>query len=264
MTDPHVCDAVQVLLSDLATGAATGEDRARAVEHLAECAACRREVAELARAADTLLLLAPRVEPPAGFEARVIGGLEAHPPAAHQPRHWASLGRRVSGWFTRRSTREPAATASRPRPSRRLRLAAGAVALAVAAFAGGAAAAERRTADDRRLAEHYRQTLEVANGRYLSASPLIAADGSRAGSLFLYQGNPSWLLVSVTAAPADGAYRMTILDRAGDLHYAGTCRIVGRTGTAGYRLPVPASNVAEVQLHAPTPTVAQLTARPGR
>lgn len=264
MSDPHACDAAQVLLADLATGAATGQDRARAVEHLADCAACRREVAELARAADTLLLLAPRVEPPAGFETRVIATLEAHPPAAERSWHRASLSRRVRGWLTRTSTREPGPTARRPRPSRRFRLAAGAVAMAVAAFAGGAAVTERRTADDRRLAEHYRQTLAVADGRYLSAIPLTAGDGTRAGSVFLYQGNPSWLLVSVTTAPADGAYRMTILDRAGSLHYAGTCRIVDRTGTAGYRLPVPVSNVAEVQLHAPTPAVAQLTARTGR
>jgi len=259
MTDPLACDDVRALLADLATGAATGHDRARAVEHLADCAACRREVAELSRAADTLLLLAPRVEPPAGFEARVIAALEGHPSPAGQSGHRASLGRRAGRWFTRRPTHEQARTANRPR----LRLAAGAVAVAVAAFAGGATVVDRRTADDRELAEHYRQTLAVANGRYLSASPLTAPDGTRAGSVFLYQGNPSWLLVSVTAAPADGAYRMTILDRAGSLHPAGTCRIAGRTGTAGYRLPVPVSNVAEVRLHAPTPAVAQLTARPG-
>jgi hypothetical protein len=48
---------------------------------VAGCAACRAELDELAGMADTLLLLGPEAEPPAGFESRVLDRLAAVRPA---------------------------------------------------------------------------------------------------------------------------------------------------------------------------------------
>jgi hypothetical protein len=45
-----------------------GADRARALAHVASCAACRRYLDELSRTADALLLEGPEAEPPVGFE----------------------------------------------------------------------------------------------------------------------------------------------------------------------------------------------------
>lgn len=77
MTSPLTCSEVRALAGELATGTGGGEERAAAAEHLAGCSACSRVVSDLASAADALLLLAPREEPPPGFEAAVMARLES-------------------------------------------------------------------------------------------------------------------------------------------------------------------------------------------
>ena len=66
------CSDLRSLAPDLALDELTGVDRAAALEHVATCADCRSFVAELAIVADSLLLLAPEAEPPAGFETEVL------------------------------------------------------------------------------------------------------------------------------------------------------------------------------------------------
>lgn len=66
------CADVEALAAELALGTVAGAERARALDHLAGCPACRELVDQLARAADNLLLLAPVVEPPPGFESKVL------------------------------------------------------------------------------------------------------------------------------------------------------------------------------------------------
>ena len=69
--DPR-CEETRALAPELALGVADGEERGRALEHLAGCADCRAEVERLSNVADELLLLAPRREAPPGFESRVL------------------------------------------------------------------------------------------------------------------------------------------------------------------------------------------------
>ena len=64
MNEP--CGTVRPLLPEIAAAAATGQDRARALAHVAACESCRRELAALSEAADALLLLAPATEPRPG------------------------------------------------------------------------------------------------------------------------------------------------------------------------------------------------------
>ncbi|MBV8295852.1 MAG: zf-HC2 domain-containing protein, partial [Acidimicrobiia bacterium] len=71
------CDGVRELAPELALGNLPGHERADVLRHLEHCADCQRLVEELADAADALLLLAPEVEPPMGFEARVLAGFDA-------------------------------------------------------------------------------------------------------------------------------------------------------------------------------------------
>ncbi|MEV0719184.1 hypothetical protein, partial [Asanoa sp. NPDC050611] len=66
------CATVRPALAELAIGALGGDERAEALRHVASCAACARELERLAGVADGLLLLAPPVEPPAGFESAVL------------------------------------------------------------------------------------------------------------------------------------------------------------------------------------------------
>nr|MDQ3641745.1 hypothetical protein [Actinomycetota bacterium] len=66
------CAQLEDVAAELALGTVAGAERAAALDHLAGCASCRNLVDQLARAADSLLLLAPEAEPPPGFESRVL------------------------------------------------------------------------------------------------------------------------------------------------------------------------------------------------
>lgn len=66
------CAEAEALAPELALGTIDGAERAAALSHLAGCAKCRELVDQLAGVADGLLLLAPRTEPPPGFETRVL------------------------------------------------------------------------------------------------------------------------------------------------------------------------------------------------
>src|SRR5262245_62343747 len=74
MTDPR-CEETRELAAELALGIVEGEERGRALEHLADCNECRRRVDELAEVADELLMLAPEREVPVGFESRALAPL---------------------------------------------------------------------------------------------------------------------------------------------------------------------------------------------
>jgi hypothetical protein len=66
------CTELEALAAELALGTVAGAERAGALDHLAGCAACRSLVEELAGVADRMLLLAPVIEPPPGFESKVL------------------------------------------------------------------------------------------------------------------------------------------------------------------------------------------------
>jgi hypothetical protein len=219
MTSPHDCTATRSLLAELATGAASGHERAWALGQVSGCPACRAELDELAKVADGLLMLVPPTEPPPGFESAVLERL---------------------GMAGSRRVR---------RYSRRMMLAAGGVAAAVLLVSGGSATVVYRQGEtDRALADQYRQTLSIANGRYLKAARLTSSAGEQSGTVFLYQGSPSWLLVSISSAPTDGRYEIRVRDRGGALRSIGACQVKDRSGTTGYRLDIPVAHVAEIQL----------------
>lgn len=77
----EACARVQELAPELALGLLSGEERARVLDHLVTCEACRSTAEQLAAAADALLLAAPEVEPPAGFESRTLARLGPSRPA---------------------------------------------------------------------------------------------------------------------------------------------------------------------------------------
>ena len=84
---PWSCGDVREAAAELAIDDLTGSERGAAIAHLATCADCRGMVADLSVAADSVLLVAPPVEPPAGFESRVLSRLS---PAsnANRTRRW--------------------------------------------------------------------------------------------------------------------------------------------------------------------------------
>ena len=80
------CAELEELAAELALGTVAGAERAGALDHLAGCASCRELVDQLARVADNMLLLAPVIEPPPGFESKVLGRIGVAPVQELRPR----------------------------------------------------------------------------------------------------------------------------------------------------------------------------------
>jgi hypothetical protein len=153
------CQETREMAAELALGIVEGEERGRALQHLAECPDCRAEVEKFSEVADGLLLLAPQREAPVGFESRVLGELL------------------------------PA-----PKPKRRRRFAL--VLAPVAAAAAAVAITLAVVSNDLQLASHYRGTLKEANGTEFEAYSLNSGN-SPSGTVFSYEGSPSWVEIAV-------------------------------------------------------------------
>jgi hypothetical protein len=74
------CAGLMDVAPELAAGNLCGEDRAAAIAHLATCPSCQHEVNALATVTDRLLLMSPAIEPPVGFEQRVLAALDSAAP----------------------------------------------------------------------------------------------------------------------------------------------------------------------------------------
>jgi hypothetical protein len=164
--DPR-CEGTREIAAELALGIVEGEERGRALQHLADCPDCRAEVEKFSDVADELLLLAPHREAPVGFESRVLGELLPAP----QPKRRRRL----------RLVLAPAATA----------VAAAAIVLAI-------------VAPDLRLASHYRHTLDQANGKEFESYALRGPGDSHVGTVFSYEGSPSWVHIDVDPGHRSG------------------------------------------------------------
>jgi putative zinc finger protein len=181
MSDRLSCEEARALAPELSLGSATGEERARLLHHLASCPDCRRLVSELSAVADELLLLAPAHEPPAGFESRVLA--------------------RVSERQTR---------------SGRLRRLIGFAAVALLAAGAGGGGVFWAVRSDREIASRYRQVLAVANGEYFSAALLHDVHGAKRGLLVGYQGDTSWLFMTIHGPLDPRTYRAELITREGE------------------------------------------------
>ncbi len=207
------CERLRGLAAELALGIADGEDRAWALDHLAGCPSCRARVERLAAVADELPLLAAAVEPPPGFEARAA---EAMRPTRAPVRHTRRIALTLAAAFGAAA------------------LAAGVVWLALA--------------DDRELADSYRETLAVANGEYFTASALELPGGERAGYVYGYQGRTSWVLAVIYDGVDAGRYRLAGVTAGGERLPVGELEVAGGRGSAGSAIPVDYDELAELRL----------------
>lgn len=182
------CAELRDALTEVALGVADGTTRGVVMAHLATCETCRDELSSLADAADELLLLVPERDPSADFEGRVLAQLT---PAARPAARPAAVRRH------------------------RARRAALAAALGVGLLSVGGTGVWLATAPDRELAASYRSTLDTANGRYLAAADLTTATASGSpaqsvGTVFLYEGEPTWAYVVVRDAGAAASYDVVV------------------------------------------------------
>ncbi|HEY3036801.1 MAG TPA: hypothetical protein VGJ54_19355, partial [Streptosporangiaceae bacterium] len=201
-----------------------GEERDAALRHLGGCPACRQLVSQLSSVGDELLLLAPEREPPLGFESRVLTAITEPP----QPRGLRAL---------------PRGLRALPRGRRWLAVAAAAV-LAAAIGAGSVFVA---TAGDRQLAQGYRAVLSEGQGSTFAAAPLQGSQG-RVGTVFGYQGQPSWMVVTVQPWAADqGQLQVQALTRDGRYLALGKAVLGGGNRAWGGQIPVDLSAVHELR-----------------
>ena len=66
------CERYADELAELALGTMTGRERAHILAHVESCPGCQAEMEQLSLAADSLLEVVPGVEPPLGFEVRLM------------------------------------------------------------------------------------------------------------------------------------------------------------------------------------------------
>lgn len=227
MVDPTRCGEVADALAEVATGAASGPDRARVLAHLSDCPDCRHELDELTRVADEVLLVAPEHDPPAGFEGAVLARIAAL--SAQEP-----------------GGRGPGSVVTPLRPRRWRRALPYAAAAAVAALAG-AGVVWQATSDDRDVAASYRDTLEVANGRYFHAAPIVDDGGEQVGHVFLYQGEPSWVFTVLDDTVEPGTYDVSVVTEDGTQPLA-ECDVDRTGGGAGATVDADIYQIERVDL----------------
>jgi hypothetical protein len=101
--------------------------------------------------------------------------------------------------------------------------------------------------DDHVTADRYRSTLEQANGKSFQAAPLRDATGAEAGVAFGYQGNPSWMLVTVDPGHRDEVASAELVTR--DRRTIRLPRFeLGDDGSWGGAIPVNLYEVSAIRL----------------
>ncbi|MGO9965351.1 MAG: hypothetical protein ACLPUG_18250 [Acidimicrobiales bacterium] len=152
-------------IAELALGISTGRQRARALAHVEACPRCHAEMEQLSLAADSLLEVVPGIEPPLGFEVRLMERLGP----GRAPRH--SVHRRWIAW--------------------RSSLALASVAMLVALGAGVGAGWLVRGGP-----QPSRSSFGTAPGGRAETASLMAA-GRSIGNVTVYSGRSTWLFMSL-------------------------------------------------------------------
>jgi hypothetical protein len=103
------------------------------------------------------------------------------------------------------------------------------------------------TAGDRRLAASYQAVLSQGRGAYFLAAPLQGTRG-RAGTVFGYQGQPSWVVVTLQLSiQEEGRFQVQAVTRDGRYLSLDDAVLGGAKGTWGGQLPVDLSAVHELR-----------------
>ncbi len=203
------CDEFGGVADELALGILTGRERARALAHLDHCDSCRDHVGRLTSTAEQLLALLPASEPPPGFETRVMEriGLAVpapEPAAGSRPGHRRPRGR-------------PGVMSTR-----RMLAAAAVVTAIVAGGLGG-------------WSLHGAST-QVA-GAPLSHAAFVSASHQTTGKIFVYDGHPGWVYMSVNTGSATGNVICQVVGRDGRVTTVGAFWMDNGYGSWGSAVP---------------------------
>lgn len=203
------CATMRELAPEMALDVLSGYERATAQAHLNECAGCRAYVGSLTHISDRLLTLVPGVEPPVGFEDRVMSRIGLTPPRSRQqsPRRWL-----------------PIAVAA----------AVAALVFGIGGWVIGGIAMSR--------------TGVVAAEAEFRFAALHTTDNRQIGQVFTYQGDPPWVYMSVATQPTVSSVACQLVRRDGSTIPVGTFALSGGKGSWGAELKVDPSNVVGARL----------------
>jgi hypothetical protein len=164
------CTQLADAAPELALGILPGDERAEAVAHLDGCGHCQQLVGTYTVLTDRLLLLAPRVEPPPGFESQVVAMMTAD--------HGASAQSRL---------RAPHPTARRRVPGAVLAVAACIIAVLLALVVVG-----------------------PSSGPSVAAADMRTTQGNLVGRIFVHDGPPAQVFMNLPGWSTDvGPYAHT-------------------------------------------------------
>jgi hypothetical protein len=163
--DPPDCGRYADGLAELALGILMGRERALILAHVEGCSNCDAEVEQLSLAADSLLEMAPDIEPPLGFEVRLMERFGARPAAYRR-------GRRQ--WRLRQSS----------------------LVLASLVIFGAVGAGAGWLAWGGRPQTVVRSAFGTAPGGQIETESLVAG-GRTLGEVVVYSGRTSWLFMSL-------------------------------------------------------------------
>lgn len=216
------CPEFSDVAAELALGVLTGRERAAAIAHLDQCDACRENVRQLTMTGEGLLELLPTREPPAGFESRVMERIGLATPAP-APAPVSSPGRvgRLFHRGQRRGHQAPASATRQPRQVGWTRRSLAAAAVAVAVVAGGLGGWGLAVG-----------TSAPASSTLASAT-LTSASHQTVGKVFLYQGSPRWLYMSVDLPSGDGTVLCQVVGQNGQVTTVGSFRLADGHGYWG-------------------------------
>lgn len=227
---PRTCHEVTPLLPELSLGVLGGRGREQVLRHLSGCPVCSLELEQLSTVADGLLTLAPRCEPPAGFDLELSRRLRAeeqrHDPAAppggrrRHRHHQSVVARRL---FRSRSASAVAAV----------------LLAALLAFGSGW------------LLRSHRPPPPDYPGTTVSspaASATLMSGNHPVGRLLLFAGRPDWLMVSVHHMAGEPTVECTVTTTGGRTMTMGTFSLSGGSGTWSAPLEVAPTAVATATL----------------
>jgi hypothetical protein len=232
--------------AELALGVLTGRERARALAHLDQCDACRENVRQLTVTGEELVGLLPAIEPPAGFETRVMErlGLGTPSPApaparARQVSPARRFGLKLADWTGGGWTGRGGVS----RPRRILAAAAVAVAVIVGGLGGWGLHA----------------TTSSPTASALSSATLLTASHQTAGKIYFYDVGSRWLYMSVNIPSGSAAGNATVICQVegpdGHVTTVGSFRLAGGYGYWGSPDPVTSGPLTGARLVTTTGTV---------
>jgi len=212
------CEQYENELAELALGILTGRERARVLSHVGSCPRCAEELEVLSRAADTVVLAAPEMEPTLGFEVRLF--------------------ERMGVTDVQRPRRR------RLRPSRWVPAVVGVAAVA-AALALGLSLTSSPSPTGTAQAHGSRQVVTAD----------LTASGRTVGHVMTVGGAKPWLSMTLDDSPARGTVHCVVVTKDGVRHDIWTFDAHGGYGAWMAPLPVDPPDVHTAEVVSPSGTV---------